>query len=188
MSKSRWHVAGGLKTWSGEHSEVILLLVIGVALVLFVSGVAFALAASLGGQPSAATGGLPVSATVSQDSVAVQVQPPDYRRVSPAESTLLVHLDVRNTTDTETVLRAGDVRLADSRGAVYPPSWQDANGKSIDGVADANHTLAALEPGADVQIGLQFLVLTDGPFDLRYIPDRAEAGSGVPTLILSGGE
>jgi len=94
---------------------------------------------------------------------------------------------VRNTTNAETVLRASDVVLADTRGALFPPSWQDANGKSIDGVADPNHTLVALEPGADVQIGLQFIVLTYGPFDLRYTPDPTRTGGGIPTLSLSTG-
>jgi hypothetical protein len=188
MCKPHRHVASRLKRWSGEHREIILLLAIGATMVLFVSGVAFAVAASLRAQPSSVTAGLPLSATVSLDDVAVQVQPPDYRRVSTVESILLVHLDVRNTTDTRTVLSAGDLLLSDARGAVFPPSWQDAYGRSVDGVADPNHTLVALEPGGEAAIGLQFLVLTDGPFDLRCIPDSTHAVGGIPTLSLSRGE
>jgi hypothetical protein len=185
-----WRVASRLKTWCGDHREAILLIAIGVTILLVVTGVGFALVAGMGAQLPSGSGtgmGAPLSTTVSLDNAVVQVQPPDYRRVSTVESTVLVHLDVRNTTNAQTVLRASDVVLADTRGALFPPSWQDANGKSIDGVADPNHTLVALEPGADVQIGLQFIVLTYGPFDLRYAPGTAPAGGGSPTLSLSTG-
>jgi hypothetical protein len=120
---------------------------------------------------------------VSLGSVTVQLVSPAYRRVSAIESVLFVHVDVRNAAATRTELAAGDVMLTDPRGALFSPSWYDANGNSVDGFAQPDHTLLALAPGAELQMDLPFLVLSNGPFALHYQPQPDHAAAGEPLAI-----
>jgi hypothetical protein len=94
-----------------------------------------------------------------------------------------VHL--RNTGTTQRELRAGDLLLVDGHGALFPPSWHTTDGNSVDGLADPNHVFLAVDPNADVTLDLQFLVLSDGPFRLRYPGQGEHVESELPALTLS---
>jgi hypothetical protein len=182
--KSRPCLASRLRTWSGEHKEPIAVIGCVVGVMLLITGLVVVMAYSVSGASTSALGGGPQLASISLGDVNVQVVPPAYRRLSANEVMLFVRLDLRNTLGTPAELIAGDLLLADRRGALFPPSWQDTSGTSVDGLAQPDHTLLAVAPGAEVQIDVQFLVLSDGPFSLRYEPRPQHAQAAVPDIGL----
>jgi hypothetical protein len=78
--------------------------------------------------------------------------------------------------------------LVDSHGSLSPPSWHDTDGTSHDGLANLNHTLLGLDPGANVRIDLPFLVIGNGPFTVRYQRNGGHLDAELPTLSLQTAE
>jgi hypothetical protein len=155
------------RRWCGAHKQAIAVIGGIAAVIVCVIGLVVVMASAMSGvSASGMAGGS--QASVSLGNITVHVVPPAYRRFSPSEVVLFIHLDLRNTLPTQAELLAGDIALADPRGALFPPVWHEAFGNSVDGFSQPDHTLLALAPGAEVQVDLQFLVLSDGPFVLRY--------------------
>jgi hypothetical protein len=125
------------------------------------------------------------STSVSLGDQTLQVTGPSYHRVSPGEAVLVVHLKVDNRSDSQIVLRAGDLLLANDRGGLFPVSWSDLNGASRDGIAEPNHTLVGLEPGGQTSIDVSFLIVGGGPFSLRYQRPGGQAEAASPEISLS---
>jgi hypothetical protein len=125
------------------------------------------------------------STTVTLDDVTLQLSSPAYQRFTYGQGVLSLHLQVRNTSDAPTQLRAGALVLADSRGALFPVSWRDASGGSVDGFTDPRHVLVGLDPGAEVDLDVPFLTFGDGPFALRYQHQGEEQTAPLPALRLT---
>jgi hypothetical protein len=98
----------------------------------------------------------------------VEFSAPAYHPFSLGAGALILHLHLLNTADSRVTLLSGDLLLVDGQGALFPASWSDPNGRQHDGLLEPNHTLVALDPGAQAQLDLPFAVLSSGPFSVRY--------------------
>jgi hypothetical protein len=124
------------------------------------------------------------AALVSLGDQTVQLSPPAFRRLPRGEASVSVRLAVQNNSETRVTLFAGDLLLANDRGGLFPVTWTDLDGVSRDGMADPNHTLLALEPGALMPVDVTFLTIGGGPFSLRLEGNSTHAGLALPTLRL----
>jgi hypothetical protein len=113
---------------------------------------------------------------------------PSYQRFPWGQAVRVLHLDVQNTSDTQVALLASDLVLVDSHGSLSPPSWHDTDGTSHDGLANLNHTLLGLDPGANARIDLPFLIIGNGPFTVRYQRHGEHLDAELPTLSLQTAE
>jgi hypothetical protein len=161
-----------LSTWCRQHKEGLILAAVGLTMLLFLSAVIAVMVNSA--QSASPTFNRPKAVSVSYSASTVQVAPPVFRHLPPDQAVVAVNLQLHNVADAQSELHAGDLLLADARGALFPVSWHDADGAALDGLADPKHTLLALDPGADAIVQVDFLVLSDGPFTLRYQPRGAQ--------------
>jgi hypothetical protein len=176
-----------LKAWCVEHKHPLVILSGVASVFVFLLSVLILLALVASGPTGTAARSATPSVAVTLGDATIQIGPPAYRRFSLTEGSLLLHLYVRNTAATQARLLAGDLFLVDARGALFPPSWHNIDGNTVDGASDPKHGLVALDPGADAEIDLHFLVLTEGPFTLRYQRDGGLADAELPLLTLTKG-
>ncbi len=182
----RRHRLAPILSWCSRHTQVLIL--VGTATLLVVVCTVLLVVTVMASAPSrTAPGNLaPGSVAVSYEAMSVQLAPPSYRHMAPGEAVVLLHLEVKNATNARSSLAAGDLSLADANGAVFPASWHDADGNLVDGLSNPTHTLLALDPGAAVTIGVQFLVLSDGPFSLQYQQRNPSAAGPLQVTVANG--
>ena len=175
-----------VNAWYREHKEVVLTIGIGVVMLVVMSCLFLVISLALMQTPGpgSRTTTPPAETSVSLGDMTVQVTAPAYHPISPRESSLTLHLGLHNTSGVPRELRAGDLLLVDGRGALFPPSWHNADGNSVDGLSDPNHVFMALDPNAEVSMDLQFLVLSTGPFNLRYQRQGQHVDTELPALTL----
>jgi hypothetical protein len=165
--------------WRHAHKRALLAgAAIGMVVALLVSG--FAIAAQT--QQHTTQTPWPTSIGISLGDVTVQTAAPSYQRFSMGQGVVVVHLRLHNPNATPAVLSASDLVLVDDRGAVFPISWYDADGKPHDGLATPAHTLLGLDPGADASIDVPFLIMGRGPFTVRH-EQHADTVRAAPVTI-----
>ena len=174
-----------LKAWCAEHKRALVLFSGVASVFVFLISVLIILAVAASGPSGSSLRSATPSVAVTLGDATTQIGPPAYRRFSLTEASVLVHLYVRNAAATQARLQAGDLVLVDGRGALFPPSWHNLDGSTVDAASDPTHVLVALDPGADTEIDLHFLVLTEGPFTLRYQREGGRADDDLPTLTLA---
>jgi len=176
---------GRFKTWFADHKEAVISIGLGIGVLFMIFGVVLAVALMLNQSPAPARGASQtVQTSVSSGDTTVPLTAPAYHYVAPGQGSVTLHLNVHNPGNALLHLRAGDLLLVDTHGAAFPPTWRTADGTSVDGLADPNHVFLALDPNADVSIDLQFLVLSNGPFTLRYQRQADQIDSVLPELTL----
>jgi len=171
--------------WCRRHARGLLMAGVVAIAVLLVLGAIWVVSATLAPLSKAPQSGAPVSSvSVTVGETNVQVGAPSFRRLALGQALVILHLDVHNPTTSRLVLRSGDLLLVDRHGALFAPTWRDADGSSHDGLADPSHTLVGLDGGADVQVEVPFVVFGDGPFTLRYQRADGQAETPLPGLTL----
>ena len=176
---------GGLKRWLGQHSEAVVLAGVAGVVLMIICGTALLVSTQVAATSNMAGNAAPRETTVSFGNLVVEITQPAYHRYAAGQGSVLLHLQLHNTSSVQARLLAGDLLLADSRGALFPPSWVDSNGNSVDGLKDPTHVFLALDPNSATEIDLPFLVLGDGPFSLRYARAGTYADAVLPVLTLS---
>ena len=173
------------KTWFVNHKEAVLSLGLGIGVLCMIFGVVLVVALMLNQSPTTARpSSQPAQTAVSSADITVPITAPDFRYMAPGQGSLTLHVNLHNPSDTQLQLRAGDLLLVDPHGGAFPPSWRTADGSAVDGLANPNHVFVALDPNADVSIDLQFLVLSNGPFTLRYQRRGDQVDAVLPELTL----
>jgi hypothetical protein len=173
------------KTWFADHQDATLTVGLGIGVLVVIFGVVVGVALLLGETSTPARNAPQTTQTsVTSGNMTVPMTGPTYRYIAPGQASLTLHMNLHNPTDAQLQLRAGDLMLVDPHGAAFPPTWHTADGPYADGLANPTHVFMALDPNADTSIDLQFLVLSNGPFTLRYQRQGDAPDSQLPELTL----
>ncbi len=174
-----------VRTWFAENKQAVLAVGLGLGVLSMIFGVVVVVALMFNQTLSPTQAASQATQTsVSAGDITLPVTAPAYRYVAPGQGSLTLHLNLHNPGATQLQLRAGDLLLVDPHGGVFPATWRTPDGASLDGLANPNHVFMALDPNADVSIDLQFLVLSNGPFTLRYQRQGDHVDSDLPELTL----
>jgi hypothetical protein len=170
--------------WIGSHKQAVTLTTVGVALVCVLLGMVFLTFNLVNQSGTSSKPAQAVQTSVSLDGLTLQIGSAAYHPYAMGEASVRLHLDLNNSNSTQTELRAGDLLLVDSKGALFPPSWHNLDGNSVDGLADPGHVLLGLGPNATASVDLQFLVLGRGRLTLRYQHLGQQVDSQLPVFTL----
>jgi hypothetical protein len=183
-----------LTAWRHRHTEAMMWLGFSASVALVVAGIMGMLLLMQPArqmqydprmaqpQPQSQTTSEATEIPVSLGNLSMRMTALSYQASSLGHGVLVLHLDLWNSGPTRTTLVAGDMLLIDPNGAVFSPSWRDADGASHDGLAESNHTLLGLEPGAEERIDIPFLVSGDGPFLWRLQRQGEQVETYLPAL------